>query len=325
MEDCWYCVLRLIDDPRVLRDTYLTCQLFANIYNHQLPHIVKKYTNHLWALLTLFPDANWGWGWRISSNPNITADMLDYYSDEAWNWGMFGLSMNPAITLDFIERFPNKDWDYGWGGWSGNPNITWEFIENNPHLADYWDWGELSMNPGITLEAVKANPKPFGYSWDKCKLNLNPNISQTNISDITWEMIMNDSAVIPIMSNMEIPHNYLSSINLSDITADSLTEFLTREPEYNKFALEFLSLNPTLPWDLVKNNLQFNWDWRALSGNRVITWDIISANPTFPWKMEYVSSNPNLTWEIIYNNQLPLGGTRGKWNWRAISGNSFGK
>ena len=51
----------------------------------------------------------------------IVDKYADKNSDNIWNW--IGISSNPNITLDIIEKYPNKPWDWGRWGMSSNPNL----------------------------------------------------------------------------------------------------------------------------------------------------------------------------------------------------------
>ena len=45
---------------------------------------------------------------------------------------------------------------------------------------------------------------------------------------------------------------------------------------------------------------KFNWYW--LSQNPNITWDIVKNNPDKPWDWYRLSKNPNITWDVIKDN-----------------------
>ena len=60
--------------------------------------------------------------------------------DKPWDWEI--LSSNPNITWDIVEATPDKQWD--WFALSENPNITIEIIQQIPDK--YWSWGALSRN-----------------------------------------------------------------------------------------------------------------------------------------------------------------------------------
>ena len=95
--------------------------------------------NHLVKLLELYPEKPWNW-YRLSSNSNITWDIVEQNLDKPWNWDR--LSRNPNITWDIVKQNPDKPWD--WRGLSSNSNITWDIVEKT--LDKPWDWGGLSSN-----------------------------------------------------------------------------------------------------------------------------------------------------------------------------------
>ena len=75
---------------------------------------LKQYYNNLF---------NIEWCNMIQNNLNIPLD---------WD----NISSNPNITYQLIDANPNKSWDWFWI--SKNPNITWDIIINN--LDKPWDW-----------------------------------------------------------------------------------------------------------------------------------------------------------------------------------------
>ena len=36
------------------------------------------------------------------------------------------------------------------------------------------------------------------------------------------------------------------------------------------------------------------WDWKYISSNPNITWDIVKNNLNYPWRWDYISQNSNL-------------------------------
>ena len=59
------------------------------------------------------------------------------------------------------------------------------------------------------------------------------------------------------------------------------------------------------------------WDWGWLSGNPSITWEIVRDNPDKPWDWDLLSENPSITWEIVRDNSDK------PWNWYWLSDNKF--
>ena len=87
---------------------------------------VDKRSNHLWTLVTMFPDKDWDW-YGISKNPNITWEIVNNNRNKKWTW--FALSMNPNITLDIVRENPNITWHSS--GLSSNPSMTIDIIYTN--------------------------------------------------------------------------------------------------------------------------------------------------------------------------------------------------
>lgn len=65
---------------------------------------------------------------------------------------------------------------------------------------------------------------------------------------------------------------------------------------------QYISNHSDLTWEIVKENLNFPWDWHAISFNKNINWNIVQSNPKFPWKYYAMTANPNITMEIIQAN-----------------------
>ena len=84
-----------------------------------------------------------------------------------WNWK--GITSNPNITLDIIKENPNLPWKWEWI--SDNPNITYE-MAREINLSDFidkyaskreeiepgWDWDRLLLTKNITWNIVKKYP-----------------------------------------------------------------------------------------------------------------------------------------------------------------------
>ena len=114
-------------------------------------------SNITWDIVTANPDKSWNLR-VLSRNSNITWDIIEANPDKPWSW--YYLSKNLNINRENLVANPDKPWD--WWQISFNPNITYEFIEAYPDKP--WDWYELSCNPNITWEIIKDNPdKPWNW------------------------------------------------------------------------------------------------------------------------------------------------------------------
>ena len=89
----------------------------------------------------------WDW-YGLSSNPNITFDIILTHLDKPWNWNY--ISLNPNITYDIVLAHPDKSWN--WSGLSQNPNITFDNVLAYPDKP--WSFVNLSYN---TFSKAKKN------------------------------------------------------------------------------------------------------------------------------------------------------------------------
>src|SRR5690606_1940532 len=54
---------------------------------------------------------------------------------------------------------------------------------------------------------------------------------------------------------------------------------------------DYLSENPNITFDIVKNNPDKPWYWRFLSANPNITFEDVKNNPDIPWNYNNLSYN----------------------------------
>ncbi len=53
----------------------------------------------------------------------------------------------------------------------------------------------------------------------------------------------------------------------------------------------WLSINPNVTWEIVRDHPDRPWDYRGLSRNPNITWKIVRDNPDKPWDYGMLSRN----------------------------------
>lgn len=74
-------------------------------------------------------------------------------------------------------------------------------------------------------------------------------------------------------------------------------------------------ISEIVEWDVIIENLEYSWDFDAISRNPNITLDIIENNPSWKWHWEEVSKNPNLTLSFVKKHLDK------EWSWYEISKN----
>ena len=245
---------------------------------------------------------------RLIRHPSITLDIVLKIPRHII-YDYIDLSQHPNITWDIIQD--NKDIPWNWKYISLNPNITFEIIQENPSHS--WDWHNISKNPNITWKIIQDNKyKPWDWSgvsqnpnitWDIIINNLEKKWDIPNIfkhPNITWDMIQ----ILVIKYNIVI-NNY----NLIYISQNpNITVEIIKENMNYKWPCEWLSENPNMTMEFILENLDKNWSWYDLSKNPNITFDDIKktldphkAN-SCNWVWEKLSNNPNITWDIVNKN-----------------------
>lgn len=228
---------------------------------------------------------HWFYTSSMNRNPNITWEIVQAHPEIKWNYRR--MSKNPNITWEIIQANPDKEWDYS--RLSSNPNITWDIVQANPD--EEWDYRKLSKNPNITLEIVKANPN---YEWDNEQLSKHLKFTLESFRQEKTNL----NTVLLQLADEKLGCTDIEYINIArDIYSDRLLS-------YGAFDLsfEYLSINPTITWEIVQDNPEENWDYEKLSLNPNITWDIVQANLDKPWNFKNLAKNPNITFDIVKNN-----------------------
>lgn len=199
-----------------------------------------------------------------------------------------------------------------------NPNFKWKNICENRNLN--WNYTQLCFHPNIAWKIIKDNPNLL---CNKYNVSRNPNI--------TWDIIR---------KNPQYGWYWEFIFSNRNISWENILEIIEKIKEIRKLNKSFISSNPNITCEIVKNNPTFEWDWYYLSFNenltiefvkenldknfswygiskhKNITWDIICKNPQFSWNWNGISENPNITWEIIKENlEKP-------WCWLELSQNS---
>jgi len=246
-----------------------------------------KIAQHEW-LLEQLQNPNIPWNWTaLSSNRNITWEIVKVFPDKEWDWN--SLSCNENITLEIVIENPDKPWSSN--GLSYNPNLTWEFVKTHPELK--WNISGLSEHKCVTWDIVQANPH-MGWIWYTLSHNQN----------ITWEIIK---------ANPDKPWDWSGISRNKNIT----WEIIEANPD-KPWCWWNLGSNLDITWEKIKNNLDKKWDWTQVSANKNITLDIINANISnlkYPLCNVGLSKNPNITPAFVkaHPNQ--------KWYYKLLSQN----
>lgn len=242
-----------------------------------------------------------------------------------WNW--VGLSSNPNITYNVIQAFPDKQWC--WRVLSDNHNIN---VTNIPlDVYDDIDWLFLSVNPTLTINFVLRN---IHRKWYWKALSKHPNISFTDIirySFLPWDWTTiyryhateNNKLLYPYLPwqddmNIDITHE---TCDISEEHLDHMIQTNTMMYNYEQRCLysktidisiifkykdrfpwvlrEVCSSNTSLKVNHVVRNRNFPWDYDALSKNYNLDINDIIEQHDLPWNWGYVSHHPNINIDHI--------------------------
>jgi hypothetical protein len=108
----------------------------------------------------------------LSSNPNVTWEIIQNNLDIKWNWNE--ILCNPNITWEDIN---DDNFIIDVISLSSNPIITWEDVNDDKFIID--DMISLSSNPNVTIDIIRRNKN---IKWDTYILaNSNKFILQKNI------------------------------------------------------------------------------------------------------------------------------------------------
>lgn len=245
----------------------------------------NKNTNKLSSLLELHPYAPWC-SYSLSKNPALTFDTVLKNPGIAWDWSE--ISRNPCVTMDIVLKHPGFDWNYKL--LSENPSITWDDIKNNFGLD--WYYRNVCKNPNVTLDIIKNNPHLFNFNFGYFYIH-NPNCD--------WDFIesyINENNFTESTFNLFIVRNLNHNTRVLD-DFKGMVKFAKSKIESKEFKkcdiFKFLSSNPLLKWEHVKNNPNLDWNWFQLSKHPNVTAKIIKDHPDLPWVWDSVVQNPNIT------------------------------
>jgi hypothetical protein len=213
--------------------------------------------------------------------------ILDH-PEKRWNWA--SISSNPNITWDIVKAHPNLPWNYM--NLSFNENITLKILKENPEYS--WDWGYFSTcNPNLTWDQVRYEPNII----DMCFLNNNL-INSWKKSSFKWidihPRLLALSRKFKKYSKFRIAYDYQYEPDIQ-LTWDHLK----KTPLSDVHGWGYNSKHPSVTWDIIQAHPEMPWQWQNVSCNPNITWDIVQANPDKPWNSSWLSCNPNITWDII--------------------------
>ena len=242
--------------------------------------------------------------WSISSNKNITLDIIESYDEKYWDWQ--GISANPNLTIDFIEKHINQDWN--WYNISNNNNIPFHIIERFPHKP--YDFIALSKRKDLNLDIVYRF-KNLNWNWHfvSCNKNITYEIYKKYENKIKWSYYF-------LTTNKNMFDEWLIELLSEYINRTQETDEEILDNKFNFYAINNSNISiQTIRY--IHNINPLLLKWRVLSMNYNINEDMIENNLDLPWDWNYISMNPNISIQFI-NKYID------KINFNDLSLNDFG-
>lgn len=259
----------------------------------------------------------------LSTNPNLTLDVVDANPGVNWSWQY--ISELPCLKFNDVLSRLNKPWD--WFALSYNLELTIDEVRANLHLN--WDWGGLSVNNCFTFTDIIEN---MDLPWKLNYINTK--------KDLTLDDIRN---------NPDLPWNYYYLSASKILTIDFIKSVNLK---YWNWA--GISCNPAIKMKDIIDNPDLPWRWSYVVGNPNITIDFIlehefcqamcikvedkngkeicikdaspnkginlstnkgisitdiikhAHNPNLCWKWDYISNRKDVTLDLVLENpELP--------------------
>jgi hypothetical protein len=283
----------------------------CKISNQYIKKYEKEYLEMMSTLIS--ENINKPWNWKhLSSNPNITLELVLQNPNKNWDW--YELSKNQNITYDIVLQNPDKPWNYG--GLSLNPNITFDIVLQNPDKI--WNWDELSRHPNITYDMVLQNPDK---KWNYYYLSGNPNITldiilnnedknliHLNFNRWDWYWLSKNPNVTieDVLKNPHKPWSYRGLSENPNITVDIALKYSDTYSNTVRWNWYRLCANPNTKFNDIlycDEEPDIIFDWSTLGSSINITYDTVLENPNQSWNWYYLSRNPNITLDIILEHQ----------------------
>jgi hypothetical protein len=238
------------------------------------------------------------------------------------NWNMHSLSSNPNITTEIIEDYPNMGWQWNFQGVSDNINIDLDFVKNNEDKP--WNNFALSKNPSLAEHIGQPDTIDWVWKYVCCNKKVSEGILEQNIEKLDWVSLSYYNCNLSwkfIEENINKNWNWDRVSSFPCINIDIVKAY----PDID-WNFSVLSKNKSITIKDIKNNPQLNWDtdmicsnpnltiedvlqdrnlfsnWGNITSNESITQDIIEQYTNLPWDIDsiVIKSGINIDFVLKY-------------------------
>ena len=211
---------------------------------------------------------------------------------------------------------------YLYNSLSSNPNIDFETVNNHITYYNYWNYYKIFVNFSKNKEALLkfnlnfnnistiTNEMLKDFDWLK---NMDYNIF-TFFSNYRYKILDNlyNSCLLPSYMDHDDQFKNCNQLLLNTFYVNSImkSKYINKIPD-NYVNWRLLSENLSIDIDYIIAHKDKGWDYSAISKRRDIPFNFIKDNIHFNWNWNYLSESVNIT--HIFNN------LNENWIWANVS------
>lgn len=204
--------------------------------------------------------------------------------------------------LERIFKKYHRELSWNWHDLSSNPNISMSIIKEYENCKWQWNYGGVSDNINIDIDFVLDNSDK---KWNLFSLSKNPAmgkyIGQPDTLDWVWEYASFNNEI-----SEGILEQNIDKLDFDRLSINHSLSWKFIEDNINRnWNWDAISTLPCINIDIVKSHPEIVWNWYSLSGNSGIRIEDIKNNPNLPWDKNKMCDNPNLTIEdVLYDRKF---------------------
>ena len=208
---------------------------------------------------------------------------------------------------DYLNAFQDMDYMYVF-----DETIFMKMIDEGLDIP----WDLVSQHHNMSMESILLSKDKFPWDWKYVSRNYNMAMEiYINIRDNHPE-IFDQLDHQPIQQYLPVPQKYVDII--PSLPWDHSRPFndtqLDIEYAMENIPFNRVSMNANLTLQIIKDNIDKDWDWARITVHKIIGLQDIIDNPQLPWVMNKIHNNPNfgIDWILAFNGKVAL-------DWRSIS------
>jgi hypothetical protein len=185
-------------------------------------------------------------------------------------------------------------------------------------------WKDISQHPNMSMESILLSKDAFPWDWKYVSINDNMTMEMyINIRDNHPEIFDQLDHQYAIQQYIPVPQKYVDIIPslLWDHSRPFNDTQLDIEYAMENIPFSRVSMNANLTLQIIKDNIDKDWDWARITVQKTIGLQDIIDNPQLPWVMNKIHKNPNfgIDWILAFNGWILAFNGKVALDWRGIS------